>query len=94
MVWEGLLDYVHLLYLFISQMTVETEAARALAQQADGRIAEAEARAAAATAKCDEEMARSKELQATLGLQAHQVCGDEVIALVIRVCTSCNTMTS
>ncbi|GLI62527.1 hypothetical protein VaNZ11_005185 [Volvox africanus] len=57
----------------MQQMTSEVEAARSFAQQADARNAEAEARAAAATAKCDEETARGRELQVTLGLQAHQL---------------------
>ncbi|PNH07903.1 hypothetical protein TSOC_005591, partial [Tetrabaena socialis] len=55
------------------QVMPELEAARAFAAQAGSKVAEAEALGAAAKAKCDEVEARGKELQSTLGLQAHQL---------------------
>ncbi|KAG2490142.1 hypothetical protein HYH03_011446 [Edaphochlamys debaryana] len=66
------------------QMKAEMDAARDQMAQADARVARAQAeaealvaqfrqQAEAATAKCEEEVARRKELQGTLGLQAHQM---------------------
>ncbi|GFR46651.1 hypothetical protein Agub_g8262 [Astrephomene gubernaculifera] len=57
----------------VQQMQSDLDAARAFAQQADSRAAEAEAQTAALKAGCEEEAARSRELQSTLGLQAHQL---------------------
>lgn len=60
---------------FVVEPQAQTIAAEAsgLVAAADARAAAAEQRAAASKAERDEEAARCKELQSTLGLQAHQV---------------------
>lgn len=55
------------------QMQVEVDAARGIVEQAEARVAEANNKAAAAQAKSEEESGKLKDLQATLGVQAHQV---------------------
>ncbi|PNW78668.1 hypothetical protein CHLRE_09g387600v5 [Chlamydomonas reinhardtii] len=54
-------------------MQVEVDAARGIVEQAEARVAEANNKAAAAQAKSEEESGKLKDLQATLGVQAHQL---------------------